>query len=830
MTNVFDAPVANPFNATKPSSSIPISPYDQVKTPAPATFSNKAPVNVQQPFTQNPIADNQPAAKALVSKIFPALPDLAHGLQTGDWAPYVQKLQSGPSIHDLASGTPAGKQALMNYVLGVVNPEGELGGELGGAEAAMKSPIEGQPHVEEPIPVSPDKPSTPESPSKDPLGASLQELNQNRKISEPLPETVPTDHQYVKQPNVDVTPQGTDKATARNLRTDYAGVKNEQIVRGNQLADEIRAAAPKEQDGMFWYKAAQGDTKTLEGLLENPKFEEYKPGIEQALKLSPEAKAALAKGDQYYKEAGAVAKNTGTISSIREQYQNRIYEQDPAKDFVKTEMAQGLKQTTSHAKGRVFDNEIQAIEAGKKFATTNYADALSIHNEEMARVNTARNLMDNMEKGGLGAWTDRVPGNWQQVGQLRKGTQVFAAPKGIADGLKAITDPDFLKKVDAVNFLQKYQGLAKSVDLAFSFFHHLTFVTQTISSKRGLTTLAQMVTGGLKMEAPAFKAMELDFVRSGGMTTKVSSTQDIMHELSKGSDNISMLLQLPVGKQINAAMEASNKFLFEKMQRFIKVMTYQKNMASWVAKNPTATDAAVMAAKRGYAKATNAEFGGLNWQAMGVTKSNQSILRTLFLAPDWLTSAGAQTKYALSDTGTAGQQARLTLVKAIVGGMAVTEGINKLITGHYTDQNPPGHTMEIEVAPNVYVSLIRGAPGELVKFISNIAQSGGQGAFQYTEGKLAPLARTGLGLASGVNYYGQSIWQGGKHPTAISKTFGGLMFILENATPIPFGLSATAQELGSSKMTPVGVAATATGVGRFSAPSTKKAAANPFSM
>lgn len=669
---------------------------------------------------------------------------------------------------------------------------------------------------------------------------SLKELNQSRDTADTSSGlTIPDDNTYVKNDELNIQPEGTDKKTAAGIRQAYTELKNTQIVRGNNLADQLKEMTPHEQDGMFWYKAAKGDTATLEGLLENPNFDEYRPGIKQALNLSPQAKEALATGEQYYTEAGRVALQTGSIDDLRENYQNRIYKPEAATDFVKNESRQGLKPTTSHGKARIFNSEIDAVNAGKRFATTNYADALAIHNEEMARVNTARKALDTMEKGGLGAWTDRMPSNWSQVGTMRKGAQVFAAPNGIAKGMRAITDPDFMAKIDAIRGIRKYQGLVKSVDLAMSFYHHLTFVTQALSSRGGVGTLAHMVAGGLKMASPAFKEMELDFVNHGGITSQVAATQDIMSHLTEGNDMVSKALRLPVLKQATQAIEASNDFLFGKIQRFLKTMTFQKEAAAWVNGHPNATNAEVTAAKRGYAKAVNANFGGLNWEAMGITKSDQSLLRTLFLAPDWLTSAGSQVKYALSDTGTAGNAARATMVKAIVGGMAVTEGLNKLITGHYTDQNPKGHTLELEVAPNVYVSLIRGAPGELVKLLSNVTESGPiEGTSRYLQSKLAAIPRTALGLVSGVNYVGQNIYTAGqKHPNAVSETFGGLLFALENGSPFPFGLGNTASYVGSGTATIPGTAAVASGVGRYSVPNKKAAAAqasakalNPFNQ
>lgn len=627
---------------------------------------------------------------------------------------------------------------------------------------------------------------------------------------------VAKDFNYVKNEPLNIDVLKDDKTTAGNIRAEYTGVKNEQIVRGNQLADEIRTLVPEKVDreGMFWYRAANGDRAVLEEALKNPKLAQYHPQIERALNLPENAIKALDKGEQYYKEAGAVSQEIGTIKNLREDYQNRIYEPEPSKDFVKNEMGQNLKLTTGHAKSRVFDTEFQAVEVGKKFATTDYADALAIHNEEMARVNTARKLADTLsdQSVGLGKWTESVPRGWSQVGNLRKGAEVFAAPRGIADGLKAIADPDFIKRVDEIRGIQKYQGFVKSIDLSFSLFHHLTFLTQTLMSKDGFSVLMNLPRMFKVLDNPEFLEMEKDFVRNTGITSKVAANQDIIAHLTRGDDFLARLSKVPVVKQIFGLIEKSNQFLFGDMQRFLKVMEYQKNVANWIGKHGVVSDAELTAAKRGFAKGINAEFGGLNWESLGFTKSVQSVLRTILLAPDWFVSSASQAKYAFS-RGTEGQVARSTLFKAIAGGMVMTEALNKMFTGHYTDQNPKGHHMEVEVAPNVYVSLIRGAPGELVKFLSNVTESGLQGVSRYLEGKLSPIARTGLVSLSGVDYTGRSIYSG-KNP--VSKSFHGLLAILNNLMPVPFGVSTLTQYLSSGKVTPVGLGAITTGVGRFS--------------
>lgn len=649
----------------------------------------------------------------------------------------------------------------------------------------------------------------------------------------------PFEGKYVKNRQYEIAPFGTDQATAKDIRTQFAGVKNEQIVRGNQLADEIRRDVPNKADreGMFWYKAANGDIEILSNALDDPKLEKYHDQILRALSLSDKAKASLKKVDQYYTESGAVAQDIGTISNIRENYQNRIYKPEPPKDFVKTETKAGLKQTTSHAKARVFDTEFEAAQAGKEFATTDVADSLSIHNEEMARVNASRKLADSLQESGLGGWKKDQPDGWEQVGTMEKrvpirdengdavigedGNQAvsaskFYAPKGIAKGLAAIVDGNFTKKIDSLRGIQKYQGLVKTVDLSYSFFHHFSMAMQA-AYQGGFKTLLNLPKMEKMLASPEFADIETDFTKYTGMTSNVEATQDILRNLVEHQpDTFSKITELPGVKQVLKGAEKGGNFLFSKLQRYLKVMDYGEKISNWVADNPDATNEQIKAAKIGFARNINAVYGGLNWEAIGMTKSNLSLLRIGLLAPDWTISNIQLLEQALGEKGTAGQSSRKHILTALIGGIALTEGVNKILTGHYTDDNPKGHKLEVEISPNVYISFLRGGIGDITKLASMMSESGlAAGSMRFAQGKLAPIARTAIGLASNTQYTGAPIYKRGEGHN-FKNDYDILKYLLSSLGPVPLGLSNVLQYLQEPDKTISGAATVVSGIGRYS--------------
>ena len=648
------------------------------------------------------------------------------------------------------------------------------------------------------------------------------------------------ENEYVKNTPLEINVGKNDKGTAKNLREEFTGIKNEQIARGSQLAEKIRAIVPSEEDrkGMFWIKAANGKKGMIIDALQDEVFKPYHKELRAAIKMfdDPAAQEALRKVEKYYAESGQVSKEIGSIGTIRENYMNRIYTPEPPKDFVKTELRKGLRQTTQHRKQRVFENEFDAIRGGKQFATTDIADALSIHNEEMARVNASIKLADAMGGSGIAMWAKsadgiNAPEGWIKVGDIRKNGAELYAPKGISDGLKAITDPDYVKRIDALKNLAKFQGLIKTVKLSMSFFHHLALSFQAAyQGNLGAVLKTGFLDGNLKSKE--FFSMEQDFAKHTGITSVIDSNKDILHSLLKHEgDNWDKLTELPLLKQYFDMNRSSANFLFGKLQRYLKVMDFGRKSASWIASHPEASNAEVKAAKIGFSKEINAAYGGLNWEAMGVSKSSLSLLRMVLLAPDWTISNVQLFKQAIGDWGkipTAGNAARLHITTALLGGITLTEAFNKMITGHFTDKNKKGHQLEVEIAPNVYFSFLKGGIGDITKLSSMIAESGAKGVARFAQGKLSPIASTAIGALENVKYSNVPIAANKKASEsqgryATRATFDYLKYIAGNLGPVPIGAGGVTQYLEREKdKTVAGGLAVASGIGRFSPPSKKK--------
>lgn len=623
-----------------------------------------------------------------------------------------------------------------------------------------------------------------------------------------------------------------DKKTAGSLRQEFSGQMNEQKARGGQLVGDIKKILPKEVDrqAAFWIKAANGAEGPIRTALQNDKFDPYEKGLKRALELigTPKATEALKRVGSYYEQAGNVSKEVGSIGAIRENYQNRIYSPEPPADYVKTELRKTLKQNTRHSKQRVFDTEFQAVEAGKKFATTDIAASLSIHNEEMARVNASIKMASFMDKMQLAKFADEkeAPRDWKEVEGVRRNGQKLYAPKGIADGLRAITEPDMVKKIDALRNIGKYQNFIKTFDVSLSFFHHITLVKQALDNGNvsAIINLPRMNTW---LESPEFKQLERHFAQHGGITSTVDINRDIMGSLfraDKDGDLIDKALELPGIKQSAAFAKAGSNFLFGKVQRYIKVMDYGNKMSNWIGRHPDATPAEIKEAMIGITKQVNSAYGGLNWEALGVRKTELSLARLVLLAPDWVMSNLQMPWMALSDFKTAGNAARANLIVGFLTARLITEGLNHILTGHSSSENDKGHKNEVQLAPHVYFSAYRGATGEVQKMASNIMEQGAKGAARYAASKLAPGGRTLIGALTNVKYSGHEIvGRQGKDETnshyALRATIEYAKFMRDNLLPMPFSIASLIDYLKREpEKSAGGTAAVATGVGRYSAP------------
>jgi hypothetical protein len=133
----------------------------------------------------------------------------------------------------------------------------------------------------------------------------------------------------------------------------------------------------------------------------------------------------------------------------------------------------------------------------------------------------------------------------------------------------------------------------------------------------------------------------------------------------------------------------------------------------------------------------------------------------------------------------------------------MTEGLSKMITGHYTDQNPKGYKTKVEISPGVYLDLFRGAVGDAINLASDVEQGGVLGGVaQLASSKLAPFTKFATNLAANKTWSNEKMYSAEKD--FLKNTEDILKEMATTAGPVPFGIASTVQAIKRSPGATVG--------------------------
>lgn len=656
----------------------------------------------------------------------------------------------------------------------------------------------------------------------------------------------------------------TEQSTGKNLRDEFLGYYREQVARGNQLLRRFdrEVADPMERAAIVHFADAGGDL----GLIAEAAHDESIPqaardAYERALNLSPEGQKWAATFKQFFAEAAQVGEEQGVLKSTRENYFNRVYQPAEGKAPSGVESSGNLRPSTSHARERVFDTLYDAYKAGMKPATTDPADLVRTYNNTMAKAVGSRQLLDAMQEQNLGGWKTKQPRGWEQVGDLEKNVPLkdkggeviitdtgdqaisrtkFYAPSELARSLKAITEPDLLRQIPGVSKAMEYQSVAKTLNLGFSLFHDISEAAQSLAAgPAGWSNFISPSEMTHRLETPEFEQQELDAIREGKLTSPIEhDNADFLKKVFNANPTMmDKLREVPGVKQALAVNDKHIESLFGKTIRFVKVNLFTQQKLAWMGEHP---DIAVESPEYKQAmieigKHVNDVYGGQNWASRGVTKTGLALMRLTLLAPDWVVSNLNQVRDAIGGGGEATKLSRYHLATGALISTVALEGMNKIMTGHFTDKNPKGHELEVELSPDVYFSPFRGAPHDALTLYSMLAESGGAGAARFASGKGGPISRLVFTLGSGYQWNGLPVspknYKKGsfeeKLPKPVAGTYDEIAAAMKAGGPAPFGAVNTYDYWKQEgHLTLLGLLAVASGIGRYSKPPKEKGGDN----
>ena len=592
----------------------------------------------------------------------------------------------------------------------------------------------------------------------------------------------------------------------------------------------------------------------------------YKQTLERATNLDPNTKKWADEALTHNAELGTYSQKLGTVDNLEEYHMAQSWE-NPKVGSISPDKAAILKEEalagkfqssstegtgTNHNAHKVYPDYATGIMDGRTPRTMDMADIIQREGVDMASRNANQELSDSLLRSGVGLSRDIVPEGYVGIG--KSGGHNVVIPKELDKALNPLFKPDFIAKSKIFKTFSDFQNKLKTVNLGFSLFHYKNEIVAGLSNGdyKAFGDLAKATPSIFKkMEDPAFRSSELDMIKTGqGMTSMVHGNLDTNMKLGTSSSNLGKTID-SVGEKIGnikgvgkvaqlpvKALEANNKYLFEGVQRFYKVQSYATKVAAYIGKNPSASPAELFKAKGSIAREINGAFGGLNFDSLGTNKTFLGMMRLVMLSPDWTYSNIDLAKQAITsglnfkDPG--GNAAKAYWVRNAIIGFGLLEGGSYLTTGHFTNHNPKGHETDMEVSPNVWASPLSGAMGDAAKLVGDVVQHGTQGIPQFFQGKLAPGARTLLGILTNRDYSGKQI--AGPKDNLVSGSLNAAKYMAYNLLPAPFATQPLVNYLTKpdnpqtgDKRTIPGGALLATGLGRYSADKPLGAYANPAS-
>ncbi len=170
------------------------------------------------------------------------------------------------------------------------------------------------------------------------------------------------------------------------------------------------------------------------------------------------------------------------------------------------------------------------------------------------------------------------------------------------------------------------------------------------------------------------------------------------------------------------------------------------------------------------AKRVNDIFGGQNLTKLGRDPNVQTLLRTTFLAPDWLES-WARNLGAIVKPGPEGDAARKWWAATGISSALTLEGLNQAINGHLTTQNEPGHQFQLETTGilklmgqnptrRTYLDVL--GLGPLSSTLNASSRASGSNPLDVAGSVAGPLATSHLNMVPGAAV--TAVQQGAKAP------------------------------------------------------------------
>lgn len=613
------------------------------------------------------------------------------------------------------------------------------------------------------------------------------------------------------------------------FRRFFLETRNLDIGAANQVAESVTKLLPNAVDrsALSFFREFKNNpdlVKEAEGLVASgdKAIADHAPAITRAIEaVKNPAGDKITEADKlledFFGKRLDIGKQLGYIKGNISDYITHVVQQgEDSVGFHDVTPASSVAKSTPFGGGRIYADMIKLLQGGKQLATTDAADIVKIYGQRDAYAHATTQLIDSLQKSGVGAWhaVDNIPKEWTNLskysrifeknipfstteagGEAGAGINrvAFTVPKTIGDALKPILEPNFLQGISPVRRVRFMQAYVKHIELSLSLFHVWALTKEAMASNNivnGVKMFGKAL--GAEFTDPAFQAAERDLLSKGGMSPILGQEQEAFRKLMISDVTKNPILNNPLIRTFDALASKTTGLTFGRIQRYFKVMDYSTKNARWLAQHPGATVEEAQAAGEKIARYVNGAYGGLNWEDLGVSKSGQTLLRALLLAPDW-TIANIIMPLGLlrpKDFGAVpvGDTAKF-FANAIVNGIVLTQATNILLNGE------PDSPYEVTLAKRKDGSKIKSVmfyPGtmkDIVSFMINPTST--------LTAKLAPGLKSVAEVIVNRDYYGNTIIPpGASGPEEVLRAGE---HIIGGTIPVPFSISSPLQQLQKGK-------------------------------
>jgi hypothetical protein len=281
----------------------------------------------------------------------------------------------------------------------------------------------------------------------------------------------------------------------------------------------------------------------------------------------------------------------------------------------------------------------------------------------------------------------------------------------IAEAMRPITDPDFMAALPKWRKMQNGQQWLKMVNVSMSVFHPIR-ISMRAAFTLGPKGMWDALQPGLGTDEKFMSVERLAAARGMKTPAQGGAIKAILSMLpGRVPTGLDVVNKAPIANAVKATFEKTNHFTFDYLTRRYKVWFFGMQDAAWIAKHPKATPEELVAAEQSIAKFTNAQFGGLHWENLGINKLTVDVMRMFQFAPDWFVSKMLTLKYATEGTAESGGTPKGALNKTASLGKAAAHqaasavGARKLMSDSW-EGAPAGNLSRQYWAAKITMGLI----------------------------------------------------------------------------------------------------------------------------